>query len=190
MGRKISVDSATMMNKGLEFIEACYLFDLAPDRVDVLVHPQSIVHSMVEYEDGSVLAQLGSPDMRVPIAHALGWPSRISSGASFLDLAAGPDLQFMRPDMTRFPCLELGIEAARRGGASPAVLNAANEVAVAAFLGRRVAFTDISRIIAATLEQITCRGPVSLAMIQEMDTQARSVAGEIVATLQRRSRTA
>ncbi|HBN13734.1 MAG: 1-deoxy-D-xylulose-5-phosphate reductoisomerase [Gammaproteobacteria bacterium] len=190
MGRKISVDSATMMNKGLEFIEACYLFDLDPDRVDVLVHPQSIVHSMVEYEDGSVLAQLGSPDMRVPIAHALGWPSRISSGASFLDLAAGPDLQFMRPDMTRFPCLELGIEAAKRGGASPAVLNAANEVAVAAFLGRRVAFTDISRIIAATLEQITCRGPVSLAMIQEMDTQARSVAGELVATLQRRSRTA
>lgn len=176
MGRKISVDSATMMNKGLEFIEACYLFALPPKHVEVVIHPQSIVHSMVEYQDGSVLAQMGSPDMRVPIAHALAWPLRIESGASFLDLVASPDLQFYKPDLQRFPCLELGMQAARTGGYAPAILNAANEVAVATFLNGEIRFTDIPSIILTTLEQITCREPVSIAMIQEVDCQARAIA--------------
>jgi len=182
MGRKISVDSATMMNKGLEFIEACFLFDLSPDQVDVLIHPQSIVHSMVEYTDGSVLAQLGSPDMRVPIAHALAWPARMASGASFLDLVKAPDLQFYAPDLERFPALALGIKAARDGGYAPCVLNAANEVAVAAFLEERIRFTDIPRVISETLDQITCREPLSIAMIQTVDRQARACAGELVSS--------
>lgn len=180
MGRKISVDSATMMNKGLEFIEACYLFDLPPSQVEVLIHPQSIVHSMVEYRDGSVLAQLGSPDMRVPIAHALAWPARMDSGASFLDLVKSPDLQFMAPDLDRFPALALGMAAAAQGGYAPCVLNAANEMAVAAFLDGHIRFTDIPRVISGTLAQITCREPLSIAMIQTVDTQARAVAGELV----------
>tara|TARA_R110002072_G_scaffold4663_7_gene32572 strand:- start:15409 stop:16626 length:1218 start_codon:yes stop_codon:yes gene_type:complete len=183
MGRKISVDSATMMNKGLEFIEACYLFALPPEHIEVVIHPQSIVHSMVEYQDGSVLAQMGSPDMRVPIAHALAWPMRIESGASFLDLVASPDLQFYKPDLQRFPCLELGMQAARAGGYAPAILNAANEVAVAAFLNGEIRFTDIPGIILTTLEQITCREPVSIAMIQTIDCQARAVAVDAVAIL-------
>lgn len=183
MGRKISVDSATMMNKGLEFIEACYLFDLPPDQVEVLVHPQSIVHSMVEYLDGSVLAQLGSPDMRVPIAHGLAWPQRIASGADFLSLARSPDLQFFEPDLMRFPCLALGMEAARQGDYAPVCLNAANEVAVEAFLDRAARFIDIPLIISRTLEQITCREPVSIAMIQQIDSEARAVASEIAAAL-------
>ena len=183
MGRKISVDSATMMNKGLEFIEACYLFDLAPAAVEVVIHPQSIVHSMVEYSDGSVLAQLGSPDMRVPIAHALAWPQRIESGADFLSLVKSPDLQFLAPDLTRFPCLELGMEAARQGGFAPTCLNAANEIAVAAFLDGQIRFTDIPRIISGTLAQITCRQPVSIAMIQQLDAEARAVACDIAAGL-------
>lgn len=183
MGRKISVDSATMMNKGLEFIEACYLFDLAPAAVEVVIHPQSIVHSMVEYADGSVLAQLGSPDMRVPIAHALAWPQRIASGADFLSLVKSPDLQFLAPDLARFPCLALGMEAAREGGYAPACLNAANEIAVAAFLAEQIRFTDIPRIISGTLAQITCRQPVSIAMIQQLDAEARAVACDIAAGL-------
>ena len=150
MGRKISVDSASMMNKGLEFIEACYLFDLAPEAVEVVIHPQSIVHSMVEYTDGSVLAQLGSPDMRVPIAHALAWPERIASGADFLSLVTSPDLQFLAPDLSRFPCLQLGMDAARQGGYAPTCLNAANEIAVAAFLAGQIRFTDIPRVISGT----------------------------------------
>ena len=182
MGRKISVDSATMMNKGLEFIEACYLFDLPASRVEVVIHPQSIVHSMVEYRDGSVLAQLGSPDMRVPIAHALAWPARMESGASFLDLVKSPDLQFMAPDIKRFPALALGMAVAEEGGYAPCVLNAANEIAVAAFLDSHIRFTDIPRIISGTLAQITCREPLSVAMIQAVDTQARSVAGDLVHT--------
>lgn len=180
MGRKISVDSATMMNKGLEYIEACYLFALQPAQVDVVIHPQSIVHSMVEYHDGSVLAQMGSPDMRVPIAHALAWPQRVDSGASFLDLATSPDLQFYQPDLERFPCLGLGIEAARQGGYAPTILNAANEVAVAAFLDETLRFTDIARVVSATLERITCTEPLSLAMIQQVDEEARTVATGLV----------
>ncbi|WP_335338268.1 1-deoxy-D-xylulose-5-phosphate reductoisomerase [Pseudohongiella spirulinae] len=180
MGQKISVDSASMMNKGLEFIEACYLFDLNPDQVKVLIHPQSIVHSMVEYIDGSVLAQLGSPDMRVPIAHALAWPERIESGASFLDLAASPDLQFMEPDMERFPCLELAIAAARAGGHAPVVLNAANEIAVAGFLERKLGFLQIPQIVEKCLEQISCPEPVSMDMILEVDRQARAMAEDMI----------
>lgn len=183
MGRKISVDSATMMNKGLEFIEACYLFDLAPEAVEVVIHPQSIVHSMVEYADGSVLAQLGSPDMRVPIAHALAWPQRIESGADFLSLVKSPDLQFLAPDLARFPCLALGMAAAKQGGYAPTCLNAANEIAVAAFLAEQIRFTDIPRIISGTLAQITCRQPVSIAMIQQLDAEARAVACDIAAGL-------
>ena len=185
MGRKISVDSATMMNKGLEFIEACVLFDLPPSQVDVLIHPQSIVHSMVEYRDGSVLAQLGSPDMRVPIAHALAWPERMDSGASFLDLVKSPDLQFMAPDLERFPALALGIEVATQGGYSPCVLNAANEIAVAAFLDGRIRFTEIPGVISGTLAQITCRQPLTIAMIQAVDGQARAIASELVAACSR-----
>ncbi|MDO9478589.1 MAG: 1-deoxy-D-xylulose-5-phosphate reductoisomerase [Pseudohongiella sp.] len=181
MGRKISVDSATMMNKGLEFIEACFLFDLPPSQVDVLIHPQSIVHSMVEYRDGSVLAQLGSPDMRVPIAHALAWPQRMDSGASFLDLVKSPDLQFMTPDLERFPALALGMEAAAQGGYAPCILNAANEIAVAAFLDGQIRFTEIPGVISGTLAQITCREPLSIAMIQSVDQHARAVASELTA---------
>ena len=134
MGRKISVDSATLMNKGLELIEACVLFGMEPSRVSVVVHPQSIVHSMVEYVDGSILAQLGNPDMRTPIAHALGWPERIGSGVESLDLVAAARLDFEAPDLARFPALVLARAAAEAGGTAPAALNAANEVAVSAFL--------------------------------------------------------
>ncbi len=144
MGRKISVDSATMMNKGLEVIEARWLFDVDPGRIEVLIHPQSIIHSLVEYVDGSVLAQLSNPDMRVPIAHALGFPARMASGATPLDLAAIGQLSFERPDAQRFPCLGLAYGALRAGGTAPAMLNAANEVAVAAFLEGRIGFTAIA----------------------------------------------
>ncbi|MCB1666390.1 MAG: 1-deoxy-D-xylulose-5-phosphate reductoisomerase [Pseudomonadales bacterium] len=176
MGRKISVDSATMMNKGLELIEACFLFGVGPDLVDVLIHPQSIVHSMVEYVDGSVIAQMGSPDMRVPIAHALAWPERMSSGAAFLDLARAGALEFSDPDLARFPCLRLGMEAAREGGTAPTILNAANEVAVASFLAGRSRFTDIPVIIAGVMAQMTCRSADSLDIIQQADAQARELA--------------
>jgi 1-deoxy-D-xylulose-5-phosphate reductoisomerase len=185
MGRKISVDSASMMNKGLEFIEACYLFDLKPDQIKVLIHPQSIVHSMVEYVDGSVLAQLGSPDMRIPIAHALAWPDRIESGASFLDLTTSPDLQFMKPDMERFPCLRLAIGAARVGGFAPVVLNAANEMAVAAFLDKKIRFLQIPVVVERCLEQISCPEPVSIDMILQVDRQARELAEEIIQDFRR-----
>lgn len=153
MGRKISVDSATLMNKGLELIEACLLFDLAPSQVEVVVHPQSIVHSLVEYRDGSMLAQLGNPDMRVPIAHALGWPDRIESGVESLDIVSAGRLEFEAPDVARFPCLSLAMAVAGLGGTAPTVLNAANEVAVNAFLERRLGFVDIPRVIEAVLEQ-------------------------------------
>ena len=152
MGRKISVDSATLMNKGLELIEAQLLFGLAPGAVEVVVHPQSIVHSLVEYADGSVLAQLGNPDMRTPIAHALAWPDRIASGVESLDLVRAATLQFEAPDHARFPCLGLALEAARVGGTLPAALNAANEVAVAAFLEGRLNFTAIATVIEDVLE--------------------------------------
>ena len=147
MGRKISVDSASMMNKGLELIEACWLFDAQPRQVEVVIHPQSVIHSMVDYVDGSVLAQLGNPDMRTPIAHALAWPERIASGVAALDLLQIGRLDFQAPDDQRFPCLRLARQAAEQGGTAPAMLNAANEVAVQAFLERRIRFTEIAVII-------------------------------------------
>jgi 1-deoxy-D-xylulose-5-phosphate reductoisomerase len=159
MGPKISVDSATLMNKGLELIEACHLFSVAPDAVQVVIHPQSIVHSLVEFEDGSVLAQMSEPDMRVPIAHALGWPDRIASGAARLDLVKLARLSFEEPDFERFPCLKIAEQAARAGGTMPAVVNAANEVAVAAFLGRRLNFASIATVIDCVLQQHEA-GPV------------------------------
>jgi 1-deoxy-D-xylulose-5-phosphate reductoisomerase len=176
MGRKISVDSATMMNKGLEVIEACWLFDLTPERVDVVVHPESVVHSMVEYRDGSVLAQLGNPDMRTPIAHALSWPDRIESGVSSLDIVAVGKLTFEKADMTRFPCLRLGYEAAKSGGTATTILNAANEVAVQAFLEGRLNFNDIPGVIEATLAELS-HGPAgSIDVILAADAAARDLA--------------
>jgi 1-deoxy-D-xylulose-5-phosphate reductoisomerase len=159
MGPKISVDSATLMNKGLELIEACHLFGLPPGAGQVVIHPQSIVHSLVEFDDGSMLAQMSQPDMRVPIAHALGWPDRIASGAAPLDLVQIARLSFEAPDFERFPCLALAQNAARAGGTAPAVLNAANEVAVAAFLGRRLNFASIAAVIDSVLQQHEA-GPV------------------------------
>jgi 1-deoxy-D-xylulose-5-phosphate reductoisomerase len=176
MGRKISVDSATMMNKGLEVIEARWLFDLAAERIEVLVHPQSIVHSLVEYVDGSVIAQLSNPDMRVPIAHALGYPQRIDSGAQRLDLAALKSLSFEPPDEGRFPCLRLAYRALRAGGNAPAVLNAANEVAVDAFLAGRLPFTAIARVVEATLDAVLAEGGDGLDAVLEADAQGRRAA--------------
>jgi 1-deoxy-D-xylulose-5-phosphate reductoisomerase len=173
MGRKISVDSATLMNKGLEVIEACLLFDVAPGRVEVVVHPQSIVHSLVHYQDGSVLAQLGNPDMRTPIAHALGWPERIDAGVDLLDLVALGRLDFLPPDTERFPCLRLAIAAAQQGGSAPVWLNAANEIAVGAFLERRVPFVAIPAIIEAVLAKCPSDQPADLADVLAADSQAR-----------------
>ena len=180
MGRKISVDSATMMNKGLEVIEACWLFELAPGSVEVVVHPQSVIHSMVEYEDGSVLAQLGNPDMRTPIAHALAWPDRIESGVPPLDLISTSRLDFEAPDFDRFPCLRLGFEAAEAGGAAPAVLNAANEVAVDAFLNRRMRFTQIARVAEATVDACSGDEPRTLDDVLDLDRMARARAAEFI----------
>jgi 1-deoxy-D-xylulose-5-phosphate reductoisomerase len=180
MGRKISVDSATMMNKGLEVIEARWLFDVAAERIEVVIHPQSIVHSLVEYVDGSVIAQLSNPDMRVPIAHALAHPERIASGARPLDLAAMKNLSFEQPDRQRFPCLQLAYDALRAGGTAPAVLNAANEVAVAAFLAGRLPFTAIPAVIEGTLRSIGNAPADSLGQILEADQIARVKAGERV----------
>ena len=178
MGRKISVDSATMMNKGLELIEAHFLFDMPPERLDVVIHPQSLVHSMVEYVDGSILAQLGNPDMRTPIAHALAWPKRIDSGVSLLDLAAHGRLDFERPDPIRFPCLRLAREALAVGAAAPCVLNAANEVAVDAFLERRIRFTDIALINEAVLDALGASpAPLDTAEVLALDARARAHAG-------------
>ena len=176
MGRKISVDSATMMNKGLEVSEARWLFDLPPERIEVLIHPQSIVHSLVEYVDGSMIAQLSNPDMRVPIAHALGFPERIESGAKSLDLAALKGLSFERPDEARFPCLSLAYAALRAGGTAAAVLNAANEIAVEAFLAARLPFTAIARVIADTLAALPARPATGLDEVLAADDQARRFA--------------
>jgi 1-deoxy-D-xylulose-5-phosphate reductoisomerase len=184
MGRKISVDSATMMNKGLELIEAHFLFDMPPPRLDVVIHPQSIVHSMVEYVDGSILAQLGHPDMRTPIAHAMGWPHRIDSGVSVLDLAQHGRLEFERPDPARFPCLRLAREALVAGAAAPCVLNAANEVAVDAFLERRIRFTDIARVNQQALDALGgARAPEDIGAVHELDARARSRAAADLAEL-------
>ena len=186
MGRKISVDSATMMNKGLEVIEACWLFSLPESRVQVMIHPQSVVHSMVQYRDGSVLAQLGNPDMRTPIAHSLAWPERIDAGVDALDMFKVGRLDFETPDMQRFPCLRLAQEALRAGGTASAVLNAANEVAVQAFLDESIAITAIPEIIESTLAQVTLRAADSFEVILEDDAQARDCAREIVAAQQGR----
>jgi len=183
MGQKISVDSATMMNKGLELIEACWLFNATPDQIDVVIHPQSVIHSMVEYADGSVLAQLGNPDMRTPIAHALAWPERIASGVASLDIIATAHLDFSAPDMQRFPCLRLAAEAARVGQTAPALLNAANEIAVAAFLDGRAAFTDIARVIETVMDRISATEPDSIDVVQNADSQARALARALVNSL-------
>lgn len=176
MGRKISVDSASMMNKGLELIEACWLFDAQPSQVEVLVHPQSVIHSLVDYVDGSVLAQLGNPDMRTPIAHALAWPERIDSGVAPLDLFAIARLDFQAPDEQRFPCLRLARQAAEQGGTAPAMLNAANEVAVAAFLERRIRFVEIPSIIERVLNAEPVRPVEDLDGVLAADARARELA--------------
>jgi 1-deoxy-D-xylulose-5-phosphate reductoisomerase len=178
MGRKISVDSATLMNKGLEFIEACVLFDLPPDRIEVVIHPQSIVHSLVEYADGSVLAQLGVPDMRTPIACALAWPARVTSGVQFLDLVKVAQLEFRAPDLTRFRCLALGQAAARSGGLAPATLNAANEIAVAGFLEGRLNFLGIPEVIESVMTKATPGRIGSLDDVLAADAEARALARE------------
>lgn len=191
MGVKISVDSATMMNKGLEMIEAAYLFAMPAERVDVLVHPQSIIHSLVEYADGSTLAQLGPPDMRTPIACAFAWPDRLPWPAPKLDLAAIGQLTFEQPDLGRFPALKIAKEALAAGGSAPAVMNAANEVAVAAFLDRRIGFLDIAATVAETLERVDAQGLISgsggdaLEDAQRTDATARRVARDVVAGLGR-----
>ena len=182
MGRKISVDSATMMNKGLEVIEARWLFDAAPEQIQVVVHPQSVIHSMVEYADGSVLAQLGNPDMRTPIAHALAWPERITSGVASLNLFDIARLDFEEPDFDRFPCLALAYQAIRAGGAAPAVLNAANEVAVAAFLDGRMGFTAIAGMIASVLERMPGGDASSLDALLAADAEARALAEQTLST--------
>ncbi len=174
MGAKISVDSATLMNKGLELIEAFYLFGLRSERIDVLIHPQSVVHSLVEFVDGSVLAQLGPADMRVPIAHALAWPQRIATPAQRLDLAAIARLDFEAPDLGRFPALRLAREALEAGACAPAVLNAANEVAVASFLDGRIAFPDISRLVENALERNRRPAPQSLEEVMQVNEDVRS----------------
>lgn len=180
MGRKISVDSATMMNKGLELIEACWLFDTTPDFVQIVVHPQSVVHSMVEYSDGSVLAQLGQPDMRTPIAHAMAWPDRMESGVERLDLFDVAHLDFEAPDYERFPALRLAEQAARQGGTTPAILNAANEVAVQAFLDGQLSFTGITEVVESVLSVISGRPADNLESILADDEQARLYANSSV----------
>lgn len=176
MGRKISVDSATLMNKGLEYIEARWLFDLQPKDIEIVIHPQSIIHSMVEYVDGSVLAQLGHPDMRTPIAHALAWPERMDSGVGALDLITAQDLQFETPDFERFPALSLAIDSAFRSMGAAAILNAANEVAVAAFLRGQLSFYAISDVLAEVMDTIEYREPHSIEAVLQLDCYARELA--------------
>jgi len=180
MGKKISVDSATMMNKGLEVIEACWLFGTSPDKIQVVIHPQSVIHSMVAYDDGSVLAQLGNPDMRTPIAHAMAWPERMTSGVADLDFFETSQLNFERPDMERFPCLQLAYDAMNKGGTAPAILNAANEVAVQAFLNKKISFIDIPNIIKRTLDEIDNTEALSLDVVLAADASAREFAQSIV----------
>lgn len=190
MGAKISIDSATMMNKGLEMIEAAYLFSMPPERIDVLVHPQSVIHSLVEYEDGSTLAQMGPPDMRTPIAYALAWPERVAWPAPKLDLATLGQLTFERPDLERFPAIGLARRALETGGGAPAAMNAANEVAVAAFLDRQIGFLDIAATVATTLDRMDKSGDLArsrtadandiLSSALAVDEAARDVAHEIL----------
>ncbi|MNU38681.1 1-deoxy-D-xylulose 5-phosphate reductoisomerase [compost metagenome] len=178
MGRKISVDSASLMNKGLELIEACWLFNTTPEKIEVIIHPQSIVHSLVDYIDGSVLAHMGNPDMRVPISHALAWPQRIDSGVPALNLFDVGRLDFEAPDETRFPCLTLAKLAAKSGGTAPALLNAANEVAVQAFLSKKIGFMQISELIDSVLNAKVSIPAASLDVILEADAAARRLAQE------------
>jgi 1-deoxy-D-xylulose-5-phosphate reductoisomerase len=180
MGRKISVDSATLMNKGLEVIEAHWMFGLPPERIDVVVHPQSVIHSLVEYIDGSTLAQLGNPDMRTPIAYALAYPERIESGVKPLDLLEVAKLTFERPDAQRFPCLGLAYEALRSGGAASAVLNAANEIAVEAFLDHRLPFMRIPDVITATLNAVPALPADDIDQVLDADRRGRQMASEFV----------
>jgi 1-deoxy-D-xylulose-5-phosphate reductoisomerase len=181
MGAKISIDSATLFNKGLEVIEAARLFALGADQIDVLVHPQSIVHGLVYFADGSVLAQLGAPDMRIPIAHCLAWPARLQTNSPRLDLAAAAKLEFSPPDEVRFPALRLARDALRAGGGSPTILNAANEVAVEAFLQRQIGFLDIAAVVAAVLDRLGPRPADSLDQVVALDAEARRSAHGIFA---------
>nr|WP_311475997.1 1-deoxy-D-xylulose-5-phosphate reductoisomerase [uncultured Neisseria sp.] len=183
MGRKISVDSASMMNKGLELIEAHWLFNCPPEKLEVVIHPQSVIHSMVRYRDGSVLAQLGNPDMRTPIAYCLGLPERIDSGVGELDFGALSALTFQKPDFDRFPCLKLAYQAMNAGAAAPCVLNAANEVAVAAFLDKRIKFTDIAKVVAHCLAQDFSDGRHDIEGLLAQDAQTRRQAREFMAAL-------
>jgi 1-deoxy-D-xylulose-5-phosphate reductoisomerase len=185
MGKKISVDSATLMNKGLELIEASWLFSMPPEKIDIVVHPESVIHSLVQYVDGSVLAQLGNPDMRTPIAHALSWPDRMTSGVDDLDLIELGRLNFESPDPVNFPCLRIALEAARVGLDAPAVLNAANEIAVQAFLDRRIGFTQISEVIEGTLDATNFNEPESLAAVKDSDTKARIHTQKLISKIER-----
>jgi 1-deoxy-D-xylulose-5-phosphate reductoisomerase len=185
MGRKISVDSATMMNKGLEVIEAHWLFGAPADLIEVVIHPQSVIHSMVSYCDGSVLAQLGNPDMRTPIAHALAYPERIDSGVAQLDITTIGTLQFEKPDFARFPCLALAFDALRAGGTAPALLNAANEVAVQAFLDTRIGFRDIDRVISRVMHENEHGAASSIDAVMAQDALARRAAQTIITSLAR-----
>jgi len=185
MGRKISVDSASLMNKGLELIEACWLFAVAPRQIEVVVHPQSVIHSLVQYIDGSVLAQLGNPDMRTPIAYALAWPGRVEAGVPDLNLFDIAHLDFEAADIANFPCLTLASQAAVAAGDAPAILNAANEVAVQAFLDRRIGFTQIAEVVDNALSRLTISEPDSLAAVQESDKKARSLSAEYITELER-----
>lgn len=180
MGQKISIDSASMMNKGLELIEACWLFNIQPKQIQVVIHPESVIHSMVSYSDGSVLAQLGNPDMRTPIANALAWPKRIAAGVEPLNMFEVAQLNFEAPDFNRFPCLKLAYEAYEAGGTTTAILNAANEIAVEAFLNKQIRFTDIARTIADTLEQTSKHAADQLEQILQDDAEARRCASRLI----------
>ena len=184
MGRKISVDSASLMNKGLELIEACWLFNMHASQIEVVVHPQSVIHSLVQYTDGSVLAQLGNPDMRTPIAHALAWPDRIESGVADLNLFEIARLDFEQPDIESFPCLQLAFDAAAAAGDAPAILNAANEVAVQAFLDERISFTQIAEVVDNTLSGLDYSEPDGLDAVQESDLKARYHSANYIAEIE------
>jgi 1-deoxy-D-xylulose-5-phosphate reductoisomerase len=183
MGRKISVDSATMMNKGLEMIEACILFAMTPDQIQVVIHPQSVIHSMVDYVDGTVLAQMGNPDMRIPIAYSMAWPERFDSGVEPLNIFDVRRMDFQEADLERFPCLRLAYQAINSGGIMPTVLNAANEIAVEAFLNEQIRFTDIPVIIERSMEKFVVKPASTLEIILETDQQARVVAHKIIVEL-------
>lgn len=183
MGRKISVDSATMMNKGLEMIEACLLFDMKPEQIQIVIHPQSVIHSMVDYVDGTVLAQMGNPDMRIPIAYSLAWPERFDSGVAPLNIFDVACMDFEEPNLQRFPCLRLAYQAINAGGIMPTVLNAANEIAVEAFLNEQLRFTDIAVIIERTMAKFEAKAANTLTLILDADAEARVVANQQIVEL-------